>query len=205
MRKVNRCARWSCSKSPPTSPPPLCIDFVPLNPKGIQHEVSPLPCLIAADVRRSGQRTALQRLPHHGRSQETRTLVSATSAGLFGLPPGANRGLRRRRRNLHRKLCVLQFLLAQLARARGKVCRENGRPLHLNQDSLVVELAANDGYLLQYVAARGIPCIGVEPTASTAKAAREKGIEIIESFFGVALAQQMLSQSKRADLIAANN
>jgi SAM-dependent methyltransferase len=77
--------------------------------------------------------------------------------------------------------------------------------LHLNQDSLVVELAANDGYLLQYVAARGIPCIGVEPTASTAKAAREKGIEIIESFFGVALAQQMLSQSKRADLIAANN
>ena len=77
--------------------------------------------------------------------------------------------------------------------------------LHLNQDSLVVELAANDGYLLQYVAARGIPCIGVEPTASTAKAAREKGIEIVESFFGVALAQQMLSQSKRADLIAANN
>lgn len=77
--------------------------------------------------------------------------------------------------------------------------------LRLNQDSLVVELAANDGYLLQYVAARGIPCIGVEPTASTAKAAREKGIEIIESFFGAALAQQMVAQSKRADLIAANN
>lgn len=77
--------------------------------------------------------------------------------------------------------------------------------LHLNPDSLVVELAANDGYLLQYVAARGIPCIGVEPTASTAKAARDKGITIIDSFFGVRLAQEMSAQSKQADLVAANN
>ena len=57
----------------------------------------------------------------------------------------------------------------------------------LSEKSLVVELAANDGYLLQYVQARGIPCIGVEPTASTAQAARAKGIEIIEKFFGVQL------------------
>ena len=75
----------------------------------------------------------------------------------------------------------------------------------LTDRSLVVELAANDGYLLQYVKARGIPCIGVEPTASTAKAARDKGIEIIEKFFGVALAEEMVSQGRRADLIAANN
>jgi len=75
----------------------------------------------------------------------------------------------------------------------------------LNASSLVVELAANDGYLLQYVQARGIPCIGVEPTASTANAARAKGIEIIEKFFGVQLAEEMLGQRRRADLIAANN
>lgn len=75
----------------------------------------------------------------------------------------------------------------------------------LNDKSLVVELAANDGYLLQYVLARGIPCIGVEPTASTANAARAKGIEIIEKFFGVHLAEEMLAQGRRADLIAANN
>ncbi len=49
----------------------------------------------------------------------------------------------------------------------------------LNRNSLVVELASNDGYLLQFVAARGIPCVGVEPTASTANAAREKGLEVI--------------------------
>jgi SAM-dependent methyltransferase len=75
----------------------------------------------------------------------------------------------------------------------------------LSEKSLVVELAANDGYLLQYVKARGIPCIGVEPTASTAKAARAKGIEIIEKFFGVQLAEEMLGRGPLADLIAANN
>lgn len=75
----------------------------------------------------------------------------------------------------------------------------------LSEKSLVVELAANDGYLLQYVQARGIPCIGVEPTASTAQAARAKGIEIIENFFGVGLAEEMIEQSRLADLIAANN
>ena len=75
----------------------------------------------------------------------------------------------------------------------------------LNSESHVVEVAANDGYLLQYVKAKGIPCLGVEPTASTAKAAREKGIEIVEEFFGVELAKKMVSQGKQADLTAANN
>ena len=55
--------------------------------------------------------------------------------------------------------------------------------LGLNQHSLVMEVASNDGYLLQYVKARGIPCVGVEPTASTAAAARERGIESVERFF----------------------
>ena len=75
----------------------------------------------------------------------------------------------------------------------------------LNEKSRVVEVAANDGYLLQYVKARGIPCTGIEPTASTAKAARTKGIEIVEEFFGVELAKKLVKQGKQADLTTANN
>lgn len=75
----------------------------------------------------------------------------------------------------------------------------------LGADSKVVEVAANDGYLLQYVAARGIPCLGVEPTRSTADAARAKGIEIVEAFFGVALATRLVADGHAADLTAANN
>lgn len=76
---------------------------------------------------------------------------------------------------------------------------------NLNADSHVVEVAANDGYLLQYVKVRSIPCTGVEPTASTAAAARAKGIPIVEDFFGVRLAEALIAQGKQADLIAANN
>ncbi|PMZ91692.1 MULTISPECIES: class I SAM-dependent methyltransferase [unclassified Pseudomonas] len=75
----------------------------------------------------------------------------------------------------------------------------------LSADSRVVEVAANDGYLLQYVAGRGIPCLGVEPTCSTAQAAREKGLEIRELFFGRDTAAQLKSEGWGADLIAANN
>lgn len=75
----------------------------------------------------------------------------------------------------------------------------------LGPQSLVVEIAANDGYLLQYVKAAGISCLGVEPTASTAAAARAKGIDVIERFFGVQLAQELASAGKQADLIVANN
>jgi 2-polyprenyl-3-methyl-5-hydroxy-6-metoxy-1,4-benzoquinol methylase len=75
----------------------------------------------------------------------------------------------------------------------------------LNADSHVVEIAANDGYLLQYVKTRNIPCTGVEPTGSTAAAARAKGIPIVEDFFGVRLASQLVAQGKQADLMVANN
>jgi SAM-dependent methyltransferase len=75
----------------------------------------------------------------------------------------------------------------------------------LTGDKTVVEIAANDGYLLQYVKAKGIPCYGIEPTSSTAEAAREKGIEIIEDFFGVVKAEELVSQQRQADLMAANN
>jgi len=73
--------------------------------------------------------------------------------------------------------------------------------LGLGVDSKVVELASNDGYLLQYVQQRGIPCLGIEPTHATAKAARDKGIETIERFFCVALAVEL----EPADLVVANN
>ena len=75
----------------------------------------------------------------------------------------------------------------------------------LDADSHVVEVAANDGYLLQYVCERGIPCLGVEPTASTAAAARAKGIKVVESFFGRGVAQELCVDGKAADLMVANN
>lgn len=75
----------------------------------------------------------------------------------------------------------------------------------LDAASHFVEVAANDGYLLQYVKARSIPCTGIEPTASTAAAARAKGIPIVEDFFGIRLATELVAQGKQADVITANN
>lgn len=75
----------------------------------------------------------------------------------------------------------------------------------LSDANMVVEIAANDGYLLQFVKQRGIPCYGVEPTHGTAKAAREKGLEIIGEFFGLSLAERLVKQGRAADLTAANN
>lgn len=77
--------------------------------------------------------------------------------------------------------------------------------LGLNRHSHVVEVAANDGYLLQYFRRSGIPCLGIEPTASTAEAARSKGIEIIEQFFGQTLGRELQSDGRGADLAVANN
>ncbi len=77
--------------------------------------------------------------------------------------------------------------------------------LKLGRDSLVMEVASNDGYLLQYVAARGIPCVGIEPTAGTAQVAREKGIETLCEFFGRSFAEGFVRSRRAADLIVANN
>jgi len=79
------------------------------------------------------------------------------------------------------------------------------RRFSLDEHSHIVEVAANDGYLLQYARARGIPCTGIEPTASTAAAARAKGLDIVEEFFGVKLAAQLAAQGRQADLTVANN
>lgn len=79
------------------------------------------------------------------------------------------------------------------------------RRFGLGPGSQVIEVASNDGYLLQYVQARGIPCLGVEPTHSTAMAARSKGIDVVEEFFGVRLADRLVAEGHAADLTAANN
>ena len=75
----------------------------------------------------------------------------------------------------------------------------------LNSNSTVVEIAANDGYLLQYIKDKNIPCYGIEPTHNTANAAREKGIEIVEEFFGVDVANRLDKKGRQADLMIANN
>jgi len=75
----------------------------------------------------------------------------------------------------------------------------------LNDNSLVIEVASNDGYLLKNFLAAGVPCLGIEPTASTAEAAEKIGIPVLREFFGEALGQQLAEQGKRADLIAGNN
>ena len=75
----------------------------------------------------------------------------------------------------------------------------------LNKKSKVVEIAANDGYLLQYIKQKNIPCYGIEPTHSTAEAARGKGLEIIEAFFGIEKAEELANLHQQADLIIANN
>jgi SAM-dependent methyltransferase len=77
--------------------------------------------------------------------------------------------------------------------------------LGLGPQSLVMEIASNDGYLLQYVKESGVPALGIEPSGSTAKVAREKGIETIEDFFGVRLATELGGQGRQADLIIGNN
>jgi SAM-dependent methyltransferase len=75
----------------------------------------------------------------------------------------------------------------------------------LGAHSQVVELASNDGYLLQHVVERGIPALGVEPAANVAEAARERGIETVVEFFGRELASRLVADGHRADLLVANN
>jgi len=77
--------------------------------------------------------------------------------------------------------------------------------LNLNQNSYVIEIASNDGYLLKNFVASGIPCLGVEPTDSTADAADILGIPVIRKFFGKILGEQLAFNGQQADLIVGNN
>jgi 2-polyprenyl-3-methyl-5-hydroxy-6-metoxy-1,4-benzoquinol methylase len=75
----------------------------------------------------------------------------------------------------------------------------------LNAASQVIEVASNDGYLLQYFVQRGIPVLGIEPTANTAAAAIEKGVPSLTRFFGRQLARELAAEGKQADLLLGNN
>jgi C-methyltransferase C-terminal domain/Putative zinc binding domain/Methyltransferase domain len=75
----------------------------------------------------------------------------------------------------------------------------------LNSKLQVIELASNDGYLLQYFLEKGIPVLGIEPAKNVAKVAIEKGIPTITEFFGVKLARKMVQEGKKADLLLGNN
>jgi hypothetical protein len=79
------------------------------------------------------------------------------------------------------------------------------RELDLDDSSFVIEVASNDGYLLQNFVAAGIPCLGIEPTDSTATASELLGIPVLREFFGETLGKQLTAEGKQADLIVGNN
>jgi len=91
--------------------------------------------------------------------------------------------------------------LDHTARYSAMICQR----LQLGGNSFVIEIAANDGYLLKNFVARGIPCLGIEPTESTAAAAEKIGIPVLREFFGAALARRLRNEGKQADLIIGNN
>ncbi len=74
-----------------------------------------------------------------------------------------------------------------------------------NSESQVIELASNDGYLLQYFKEKNIPVLGIEPTANTAEVAIAKGIDSVVDFFGVRLAEKLVAKNIKADLLLGNN
>lgn len=77
--------------------------------------------------------------------------------------------------------------------------------LNLSQESMVVEVASNDGYLLKNFLTKDVPCLGIEPARGTAEAARALGIPVLGEFFGKRLADRLVSSSQQADLIIGNN
>jgi len=86
-----------------------------------------------------------------------------------------------------------------------EACEAYLKEFGLNSQSLVVEVASNDGYLLQNFVKAGVPCLGIEPAANIAKVAREKGIETLVEFFGERVATELAGNNRQADLILGNN
>ena len=76
---------------------------------------------------------------------------------------------------------------------------------HFNAQSQVIEIASNDGYLLQYFKEKNVPVLGIEPTGNTADVSRSKGIENISEFFGTELAKKLVAANRKADLLLGNN
>ena len=91
--------------------------------------------------------------------------------------------------------------LSHAARFTEKITRQ----LQLSKNSLVIEVASNDGYLLKNFLSTGIPCLGIEPTASTAAAAEKMDIPVLREFFCESLGKQLASRHQQADLIVGNN
>lgn len=79
------------------------------------------------------------------------------------------------------------------------------RRFKYGKSSFVVEIASNDGYLLQYFVGKGIPVLGVEPSANVAEAARKKGVDTLVRFFGVDTAKALVAEGRQADLLLGNN
>ena len=75
----------------------------------------------------------------------------------------------------------------------------------LNEESLVMEIASNDGYLLQYFVEKKIPVLGIEPASNTAEVAKEKGVTSLVEFFGTNLAEKLAVEGRKADLLLGNN
>jgi SAM-dependent methyltransferase len=96
------------------------------------------------------------------------------------------------------------FSTAWLQHAEDYVAMITDR-LSLGPDSFVMELASNDGYLLQYFVQRGIPCLGIEPAANVAKSAEERGVPTDVSFFDADKGASLAAEGKQADLILGNN
>ena len=79
------------------------------------------------------------------------------------------------------------------------------KQLNLNKQSLVVEIASNDGYLLKNFKKKSIPCYGIEPTIDTAKECEKKGIKVVKSFFNSKKANELINKFSKADLVIGNN
>lgn len=86
-----------------------------------------------------------------------------------------------------------------------RYCERMQEEFRLGPDSLVLELASNDGYLLQHFVARGVPVLGIEPAANVARVAETRGVPTLTEFFGTDLAIRLAAQGRRADLVTANN
>ena len=84
-------------------------------------------------------------------------------------------------------------------------CDQMTRRFNLGAKSFVVEVASNDGYLLQYFVQRNVPVLGIEPAANVAKVAVEKGVPTLVRFFGVQLANELVAEGRSADLVLGNN
>jgi len=87
----------------------------------------------------------------------------------------------------------------------ARYAEEITQRLQLNNRSMVIEVASNDGYLLKNFVAAGIPCLGIEPTESTAEVAEGLGIPVVREFFGLELGRRLAVEGQQADLVAGNN